>query len=83
MAAAPWVAGYYADLQIIYEKAGKAEDAKRNWWFNLMAQMAPRETPIVIRGLPHEEWGDEKMAACRYGAAISDYSQEWLSFAVG
>ena len=44
---------------------------------------SPSMTPIPVRGLPPEEWGDEAFAAGKYETAISNYRQQWVSWAAG
>lgn len=43
----------------------------------------PSATPIAVRGMSPEEWGDEASAAGKYESAMRNYSQQWLSWAAG
>lgn len=60
VAIAPWVLGYYADLCMIYEKAGKLEDAKRHCGFYLLGLTDPAQTTDVKRRIAGLEFGIEK-----------------------
>lgn len=82
VAAAPWVAGYYADLCTIYEKAGKFEDAKRHCGFYLIGLTDPAQMTDVKRRIAGLEFGIEK-ANSRQTAKASkpaepDFSGNWF-----
>jgi hypothetical protein len=60
VAVAPWVPGYYSDLCMIYEKAGKYEDAKRHCGFYLIGLTDPAQMTDVKRRIAGLEFGIEK-----------------------
>jgi hypothetical protein len=76
VAVAPWVAGYYADLCTIYEKAGKFEDAKRNCGFYLKSLTDPAQMTDVKRRIAGLEFGIEKAAQAAIAKANADATAE-------
>lgn len=62
IAAAPWVAGYYADLCTIYEKAEKYAEAKKNCGFFLASSPSAQDASDVRKRIAGLEFAIEKVA---------------------
>ncbi len=62
IAAAPWVAGYYADLCTIYEKAEKYAEAKKNCEFFLASSPSTQDASDVRKRIAGLEFAMEKMS---------------------
>lgn len=62
IAAAPWVAGYYADLCTIYEKAEKYAEAKKSCEFFLASSPSAQDASDVRKRIAGLEFAIEKVA---------------------
>ena len=62
VADAPWVSGYYSDLCIIYEKAGKFEEAKRNCEFSMIGLTDAAQITDIKRRIAGLKYGIEQKA---------------------
>jgi len=62
IAAAPWVAGYYADLCTIYEKAEKYAEAKKSCEFFLASSPSAQDASDVRKRIAGLEFAIEKTA---------------------
>lgn len=60
IAAAPWVAGYYADLCTIYEKAEKYAEAKKSCEFFLASSPSAQDASDVRKRIAGLEFAMEK-----------------------
>ena len=63
IAAAPWVAGYYADLCTIYEKAEKYAEAKKSCEFFLASSPSVQDASDVRKRIAGLEFAIEKGAS--------------------
>jgi hypothetical protein len=62
---APWIAGYYADLCTIYEKARNFAQAKRNCEFALAGSTEPAQVSEIKQRIAGLEFGLEKASSPR------------------
>lgn len=51
--------------------------------FGQKALPTPSATPIAVRGMPPEEWGDEEFAKGEYDSAMFSYRLQWASWGAG
>ncbi len=72
IAAAPWVAGYYADLCTIYEKAEKYAEAKKSCKFFLASAPSVQDASDVRKRIAGLEFAMEK------GASKKNQAEEFL-----